>query len=404
MSSGTPHIEGGNPCLIAVGLDADAANIAKQLALQESVHFLNPIPDYSQSVLRALPQQLRAADALVCLIDFDKSQELAAEAATTLQPLLNGRTALIALSGDENPDLILNAMRSGCSEYLTKPLQADRLATSLQKIRTRWLSPIQLGQAAGRVLAFLSVRGGAGATTLAVHLGTFLARRHAQKALIADLHAHLGHVAMLLGLDSRNYNFHELLRNIARLDLTLLNSYAVHHSSGVDVLLSPDSLGETAVTSPDALERVIRFLADVYNYVLLDCPSGLDEWNQTTIRCCNELFLVATPEVPALRDLARYVDRLLEGLVPPEKLKVVINQHGSNRTVTVEQIEKAIRHPVAIALPTSSAELIRAVETGEPVSPDKRSEFASHIKNWAATLVPAKDAPAENKRRFAFWT
>ena len=50
---------------------------------------------------------------------------------------------------------------------------------------------------------------------------------------------------MLLGMDSRSYNFHELLRNIARLDLTLLNSYVAHHSSGVDVLLSPDSLGET---------------------------------------------------------------------------------------------------------------------------------------------------------------
>ena len=74
--------------------------------------------------------------------------------------------------------------------------------------------------------------------------------------------------------------------------------------------------------------------------------SGLDDLNRTAIGCCNELFLVSTPEVPALRDLARYVDRLLECCVPPEKLKVVINQHGSHRTVTVEQIEKAIRHPV----------------------------------------------------------
>ena len=104
-----------------------------------------------------------------------------------------------------------------------------------------------------------------------------------------------------------------------------------------------------------------------------------------------------------MRDLARYVDRLLEGYAPPEKLKVVINQHGSHRTVTVDQIEKAIRHPVAITLPTSSTELIRAVDTGEPISPEKRSEFVSQIKNWASTLAPVKDAPTETKRRFAFW-
>jgi pilus assembly protein CpaE len=338
------------------------------------------------------------------VIDFDKSPDLAVQTATAMQSLVNGRTALIALSGDENPELILNAMRAGCSEYLTKPLGAEQLSTSLQKLRARWLSStIRSGNAAGRVLAFLSVRGGAGATTVAVHLGTFLARRHAQKVLIADLHPHLGHVAMLLGMDSRSYNFHELLRNVSRLDIALLSSYVVHHSSGVDVLLSPDMLGETDPISVEALGSAIRFLADVYNYVLIDCMSGLDDLNRTTIGCCNEVFLVSTPEVPALRDLARYVDRLVECCVPPEKLKVVINQHGSHRTVTVEQIEKAIRHPVSITLPINSAELTRAVETGEPISPEKRSEFASQIKNWASTLVPAKTAPTETKRRFGFW-
>jgi Flp pilus assembly CpaE family ATPase len=107
--------------------------------------------------------------------------------------------------------------------------------------------------------------------------------------------------------------------------------------------------------------------------------------------------------VPALRDLARYVDRLLEWYVQPEKLKVVINQHESDCSVTLEQIEKAIGHPVAIALPISSGDLKRAVERGEPISPEKRSEFASQIKNWASTLVPAEAAPTESKRRFAFW-
>jgi pilus assembly protein CpaE len=406
LSSGTPHIAGGSLCLITVALDPEAADIAKQVAVQESVQFLNTFPDYAPNLLNAqLAQPLQEAQALACLIDFDKSKDLAVQTAAMLQPLVSGRTALIALSDDANPDLILNAMRAGCSEYLTKPLRSDELSSSLQKLRARWLSStVRPDHPAGQVLAFLSVRGGAGATTAAVHLGTFLAKRHVQKVLIVDLHPHLGHVAMLLGIDSRSYNFPELLRNISRLDLTLLNSYVVHHSSGVDVLLSPDSLSETTRISADELGRAIRFLADVYDYVLIDCTSGLDELNQTTIGCCNEVFLVATPEVPALRDLARYVDRLLEGYAPPEKLKVVINQHGSHRAVTVDQIEKAIRHPVSITLPTSSTELIRAVDTGEPVSPEKRSEFASQIKNWASMLAPAKEGLTDTKRRFAFWS
>ena len=104
-----------------------------------------------------------------------------------------------------------------------------------------------------------------------------------------------------------------------------------------------------------------------------------------------------------MRDLARYVDRLLEWYVQPEKLKVVINRHDSDCSVTQAQIEKAIGHPVSITLPNSSGDLTRAVELGEPISPEKRSEFASQIRDWASTLVPAEAALTETKRRFAFW-
>ncbi len=405
MSSVTPHTEGGSLCLITVGLDPVATETAKRAAMQESVKFIGAFPDYSQNLLHTqLEQQLEGAEALVCLLDFDRNKDLAVQTATNLQPLLNGMTALIAVSGNENPGLILEAMRAGCMEYLTKPLQAAQLSTCLQKLRARWLSsPLHPAREAGQVLVFLGVRGGAGSTTAAVHLATFLARRHAQKVLILDLHPHLGHVALLLGMGSHRYNFHELLRNVARLDLTLLNSYVAHHCSGVDVLLSPDSLSEADLISADALGQAIRFLTNIYDYVLIDCPSGLGELNQTTIACCNQLFLLATAEVPALRDLARYVDRLLEWYVQPEKLKVVINQHDSDCTVTLQQIEKAIGHPVSLALPPSSGDLRRAVEIGEPISPDRRSEFASQIKNWASTLLPAEAAQAETKHRFAFW-
>ena len=136
-----PHIEGGDLCLITVGLDPEVADTARQVALQESVQFLScHLRTTPRPSMRHWRNKYRALRALVCLIDFDKSQDLAVQTATTIQSMVNGRTALIALSGDENPDLILNAMRAGCSEYLTKPLQAEQLSSSLQKLRARWLS------------------------------------------------------------------------------------------------------------------------------------------------------------------------------------------------------------------------------------------------------------------------
>jgi pilus assembly protein CpaE len=402
---GSPHIDGEGLCLITVGLDIEAADTARKVALQEGVKLVSAFSDYPQGSFHGqLARQLEGAKALVCLIDFDGSKDLAAQTAVSIQPLMNGRTTLMAVSADEHPDLILNAMRAGCSEYLTKPMQADVLSSCLRKLRARWLAAsLDASPAGGRVLAFLGVSGGAGATTIAVHLGTFLAKRQGQKSLIIDQHPHLGHVAMLMGMDSHSYHFHDLLCNIDRLDPTLLSSYVAHHASGADVLPSSDSLEQGTVISADALERSVQFLADAYNFVLLDCSGDLNELKQVITGCCDEVYLVATPELPALRDLARYVARLLEWRVPAAKSKVVINQQGPHCRVTVEQIEQAIGHPVNIILPASAAELIRAVDTGEPISSDSKSEFASQIRKWASSLAPIKEAPRETKRRLAFW-
>ena len=254
------------------------------------------------------------------------------------------------------------------------------------------------------MLGFLGVRGGAGATTIAVHLGAFLAKRQSQKTLIVDHHLHLGHVAMLLGMDSHGYGLSDLVANIARLDRTLLDSYVTHHGSGLDVLASSDSLKQESAMPANAQERAIGFVAGLYDFVLVDCPPGMAEMNQVIVRCSDELYLVATPELPALRDLSRYLARLAELEVPSEKLKVIINRQDSHRTVTVEQIEQAIGRPVNIIVPCSTADLVHAVDPGQPISPERKSEFAAQIRKWACDLAPAASVATEPKRRFAFWS
>jgi pilus assembly protein CpaE len=242
-----------------------------------------------------------------------------------------------------------------------------------------------------------------GTTTLAVHLGTFLAKRYGKKALVVDQHPHLGHVALFLGVESPRYHFYELLENVERLDGNLFDSFVVHHSSGADLLSSPGGLNGAVNVQVGAIEHALRFTSELYDFVIVDLAGGLDDGNLAAITCCDDLYLIATPEVPALRDLSRYMDRLLEFHLPPEKLKVVINRYSSDRSVTVEQIQKAIHQPIAVTIPSSGAELIRAVDTGAPVAPDRKSEFANQIRKWAETFVPSEAARPEMKRKFAFW-
>ncbi len=392
-------------CVITVCIDSGSAGKVREAALREYCNLVGELPDYSpregelQPLLKA-----QNAEASVCVVDFDKDHERAIQAATTLQQILDGRTTLIALSEKNDPALILEAMRAGCGEYLIKPLSVEALCESLLRIRGRLNSGKSAHRTMGKNLAFLGCRGGAGTTTLAVHLAVFLSRAFGKKVLIADQHRQLGHVGLYLGQDGASYDFYELVRNVGRLDQTLLNSFVTHHSSGLDILPSSSVLDGVPNVSLDAVEHAIHFLAEAYEFVILDSPHGIGDLNLVTIDCCDELYLIATPDVPALRDLSRYIDRLLQCSVSPVKLKVVINRFSSQGAVSLEQIENAIRQPISITVPNHSAALIRAMNTGTPVAPDQKSEFAFQMKKWAGTLAPSGEVIQEQSRRkFSLW-
>ena len=406
MASGSPHIADKGLRLITIGLDQGAAESAQRVAAEESIQHFTAFPEYVEAhAIGGVAGQADGSEAIVCLVNFDKNKELAAKSAVAVQAACGGRATLVALSAEENPALILMAMRAGCTEYLRQPLQTDGLASCLQRLWARCRATSAANASgAGRMIGFLGVRGGAGATTIAVHLGTFLAQRHSQKTLLLDRHPHLGHVAMLLGLETQGYDFPEMVDNLARMDLALLNSYVACHSSGLHVLRSPESLSRRSAMCGEALERAIRFLGGIYDFILVDCPQGMDECNQVVVRRCDEFYFVTTPELPAVRDLSRYLACAAELEIPPAKLKVILNQQDSRRVVTAEQVEEAIQHPVNLTLPFCPSDLVPAVDAGEPVPCSKKSPFAIQIRKWACTLAPAPEAATHTRRRFAFWS
>jgi len=245
------------------------------------------------------------------------------------------------------------------------------------------------------VLTFFGAKGGVGTTTLAVHLAMYLVQCHQKKTLLIDNHPQLGHACVYLGIDGSRYHFHELVRNLTRLDSDLLRGYIATHSSGLEVLASPDVCGGMKLTDPDAITQTLDFLRGEYDYVIVDSPTSLDETNLAIIEASNQVYIIATPEIGAIRDLSRYVDSLSQSEHNVEKVKVVINRFSSRYAVSVEQIEKAIRLPIAIRLPNSYTELVRSVNLGEPVSAKTKSDFAAQCVKWSNTLVGSRTAAAQ---------
>jgi len=148
-------------CVITVCVDQASADNVRQASLREYCTFAGELQDYSPREGELQPLlKVQNAEASVCVIDFDQDHERAIQAATTLQQTLHCKTTLIALSERNDPALILEAMRAGCSEYLTKPLLVEALCESLTRLRGRMRFAESAHKSVGKVLAFLGCRGG----------------------------------------------------------------------------------------------------------------------------------------------------------------------------------------------------------------------------------------------------
>ena len=374
--------------LVTVCLDpatvSDVSRVAAQLL---GASFSGNMPDYlprnrDVDLLKAMQQ----SEGCLCVINADSDRELAMETAMSLQQLLGERVLLIALSAKSDADLVLDAMRAGFAEYLESPLNSDQFSDSLAAFAAP-LGGGSLRQAGPRAGFSGSTRRGGNhhPGRSSVHVSGAAVWQEGPGGRPASPVRPCWTVSW--PARSASITFTIWPATLSGLMRTCLSGFVVHDVHGVDVLPGPEGLYGFTDVPLSSIQQTIRYLRGSYEYVVIDCCQGVGNANEATIAECDQLYLVATPDVPALRDLSRYVDNLLQYNFPPGKVNVVINRFRSQGEVTLDGIAKAVRLPVALTMPNSSVELINAMNTGKPIAPASRSDFAKQLRKWATSLA-----------------
>jgi len=334
----------------------------------------------------SIASQVDSVDTCLAFVNFDRDQQEAIDATRYLHQIFAGRITVIAISKSNDPSLLLAAMRAGCSEFLHEPLLDEPLRQMLERLHSS-LAQTDDPREAGSVLSLFGAKGGVGTTTIGIHLAMYLAQIHKKKTLFVDNQPELGHACIYLGLEGSQYTFREVIKNVHRLDSELLRGLTAKHSSGLEVLSSPDSCEDSMYLDATSMTRTLEFLRSEYDYVIIDGPLTSDEATKAVIELSTHVYLVATPDIGSVRDLARQVERLCKSDEVAAKIHVVMNRFSAPAAVTTEQIRKVVKVPMAFTLPSSYPELVHADNLGKPLSPDSKSEFAVQLVRWAASLA-----------------
>lgn len=244
-----------------------------------------------------------------------------------------------------------------------------------------------------RLITVIAPKGGSGKTTVSTNLAAGLARVVPGGVALVDLDLQFGDVADALRLDPE-HTIGDIRGRASQLDSAELKLLLSQHSSGAFALCAPEDPAVGDEIGSDDIRAALSVLTNDLPYVVVDTAAGIDEAALTAIEMSTDLVLLASNDVPSIRNLRKLItalDRL--GIAEPAR-HLVLNRAGSKVGIEVDDVIETLGLPLTVSIPSSRAIPI-SVNHGAPiVISDPRSPMARPFFDLVEqfTDVPAAHA------------
>ncbi len=273
----------------------------------------------------------------------------------------SGRPAVFALHTTAEPGAILAAMRAGAREYLYPPIQ-ETLKSALERLAANRESSRDKRVDGGKAIAFLSVKGGCGATTIAAHVATELPRQITGKVLLADLDLQAGLVAFLFKTKCA-YSIADAVNNLQRLDPSYWRALVSNGIPNLEIITAPSTPAAKQLP-PAHLKQVLAFARAQYDWTVLDLGRNITSSTLAMLEMIDETYLVTTQEVPALHQAKQMIQVLMEAGYASSNLRLILNRTPKRSDVTMEELEGMLGLPIYASLANDYQALEEAFNEG----------------------------------------
>ena len=246
------------------------------------------------------------------------------------------------------------------------------------------------------IIVVTSGKGGVGKTTVTANLGLGLARMN-KKVVVVDTDIGLRNLDVVLGLENRIvYNLIDVIEGSCRMKQALIRD---KQCDTLYLLPSAQTKDKTAIT-PEQMVKLTQDLAEEFDYILLDCPAGIEQGFKNAIAGANIAIVVTTPEVSAIRDADRIIGLLQANEMP--RIQLIINRLRMDMVkrgemMSVEDVTEILAVDLLGAIPDDEAVVV-ATNQGEPLygknSPSGQA-FENICRRISGEAVPLMDFQAK---------
>ena len=215
------------------------------------------------------------------------------------------------------------------------------------------------------VIVVTSGKGGVGKTTTSANVGTGLAML-GEKVILIDTDIGLRNLDVVMGLENRIvYNLVDVVEGNCRLKQALIKD---KRYPNLFLLPSAQTRDKSSVT-PGQMRKLVDDLREEFDYVLLDCPAGIEQGFQNAIAGADRALVVTTPEVSAIRDADRIIGLLEKNQIRNSSLivnRIRMDMVRRGDMMSIDDVTEILSIPLIGAIPDDE-QVVVATNQGEPV-------------------------------------
>jgi pilus assembly protein CpaE len=312
----------------------------------------------------AIATMQKYATPRVLVIDIT-GEEQPLSALSELSHVVEPDVCVLVVGEVEHADFYREITRGlGAAEYLSKPVTREKVLRHFGPFAqgNAFAAPAMLG---GRAIAVTGVRGGVGATTIAVNLAWHFGVNMHRHTVLLDPDTHLGATAFLLNIQP-GPGLRMALESPDRIDSLLAERAAQPAADRLHVLAAEEKIASHTSHAPGAAPALLTALRNRYNFIIVDVPYAPVPLYRDLLDLVDQRILVMDPSLAAIRDTVRLLG-LPKGPCQAQRAVVVLNRTGVPGGLSRKQVEEALKMKVDVAIPDLPRQVGNAATLGEPV-------------------------------------